>query len=133
MGYQSKVQVIEPGGIQRQFYLISLVQAGEIEKGETIEWIVEDKWTLTVKRLAARQAKAKKGRRKEGAIDNANPGAVGGADHPVRAVWELVGQLDLKPFYAGIKAVEGVAGREPIDPQLLISACGVFAYSEGGT
>jgi hypothetical protein len=28
-----------------------LAQALEIEKGETIEWIVEDKATLTVKRV----------------------------------------------------------------------------------
>jgi len=64
MGYQSKVQVIERGGLQRQFYLICpapLAQALEIEKGETIEWIVQDKWTLTVKRLTAQPAKSKKG------------------------------------------------------------------------
>ncbi len=64
MGHQSKVQVIERGGIQRQFYLICpapLAQALEIEKGETIEWIVEDKWTLTVKRLTPSAAKSKKG------------------------------------------------------------------------
>ena len=64
MGHQSKVQVIERGGIQRQFYLICpapLAQALEIEKGETIEWIVEDKWTLTVKRLTASAAQSKKG------------------------------------------------------------------------
>ena len=64
MGHQSKVQVIERGGIQRQFYLICpapLAQALEIEKGETIEWVVEDKWTLTVKRLRARAAKSTKG------------------------------------------------------------------------
>jgi len=64
MGHQSKVQVIERGGIQRQFYLICpapLAQALEMEKGETIEWIVEDKWTLTVKRLTSRAAKGKQG------------------------------------------------------------------------
>lgn len=64
MGYQSKVQVIERGGIQRQFYLICpapLAQALEMEKGETIEWIVQDKWTLTVRRLAGESAKAKRG------------------------------------------------------------------------
>jgi len=33
----------------------------EIEKGETIEWIVQDKWTLTVKRVTARAAKSKQG------------------------------------------------------------------------
>jgi hypothetical protein len=54
MGYQSKVQVIQRGGIQRQFYLICpapLAQALEMEKGETIEWVVEDKWTLRVRRV----------------------------------------------------------------------------------
>ncbi len=56
MGYQSKVQVIERAKGQRQFYLICpapLAQALEMEKGETIEWIVEDRWTLTVKRVDA--------------------------------------------------------------------------------
>jgi len=64
MGYQSKVQVIERGGIQRQFYLICpapLAQALEMEKGETIEWIVQDKWTLTVRRLAGESAQGKRG------------------------------------------------------------------------
>jgi transposase len=51
-------------------------------------------------------------------------------DHPVRAIWELIGQRDLSGFYAPIKAVEGVAGREALDPQLLISLW-VWAYSEG--
>jgi len=51
-------------------------------------------------------------------------------DHAVRAIWELVGQRDLAGFYAPIKAVEGVAGREAIDPQLLISLW-VWAFSEG--
>jgi hypothetical protein len=54
VGYQSKVQVIERAKGQRQFYLICpapLAQALEIEKGETIEWIVEDKRTLTVRRI----------------------------------------------------------------------------------
>jgi transposase len=51
-------------------------------------------------------------------------------DHPVRAIWELVGQLDLEPFYADIEAVEGVAGRPVWDPQLLISLW-LYAYKEG--
>ena len=58
MGYLTKVQVIERAKGQRQFYLICpapLAQALEIEKGETIEWVVQDKWTLTVKRVEARQ------------------------------------------------------------------------------
>ncbi len=51
-------------------------------------------------------------------------------DHAVRAIWELVGQRDLAGFYAPIKAVEGVAGREAIDPRLLISLW-VWALSDG--
>lgn len=51
-------------------------------------------------------------------------------DHAVRAIWELIGQRDLSGFYAPIKAVDGVAGREAIDPRLLISLW-VWALSEG--
>lgn len=57
MGYLTKVQVIERAKGQRQFYLICpapLAQALEMEKGETIEWVVEDKWTLRVRRAEAR-------------------------------------------------------------------------------
>jgi transposase len=51
-------------------------------------------------------------------------------DHPARAIWEFVGKLDLSPFYQATEAVEGVAGRPALDPQLLISLW-VYAYSEG--
>ena len=51
-------------------------------------------------------------------------------DHPVRAIWELVGQLNLGPFYAEIQSVEGVAGRPVWDPQLLISLW-IYAYKDG--
>ena len=60
MGYLTKVQVIERAKGQRQFYLICpapLAQALEMEKGETIEWVVQDKWTLSVRRVEARQAR----------------------------------------------------------------------------
>jgi hypothetical protein len=63
MGYLTKVQVIERAKGQRQFYLICpapLAQALEIEKGETIEWVVEDKWTLSVRRVEARQTQAQR-------------------------------------------------------------------------
>jgi len=51
-------------------------------------------------------------------------------DHPVRAIWELVGRLNLEPFYAVIESVEGVAGRPVWDPQLLISLW-IYAYKDG--
>ena len=47
----------------------------------------------------------------------------------MRAIWELVGQLDLSRFWVGTKAVEGVAGCSPYDPRLLISLW-VLAYSD---
>jgi transposase len=50
--------------------------------------------------------------------------------HPVRAIWELVGQLNLKPFYEEIQSVEGVAGRPVWDPQLMISLW-IYAYKDG--
>jgi len=49
-------------------------------------------------------------------------------DHPVRAVWEFVGRLDLSRFYEPIEATEGVAGRAAWDPRLLISLW-LWAYS----
>ncbi len=51
-------------------------------------------------------------------------------DHPARAIWELVGRLDLSRYYAAIAAVEGRAGREHTDPQVLISLW-LYAYSRG--
>ena len=53
-------------------------------------------------------------------------------DHPVRAIWEVVGRLNLEPFYVEIESVEGVAGRPVWDPQLLISLW-LYAYKEGGS
>lgn len=57
MGYHSTVQVIQRGGKNRQWYLICpapLAQALEIEKGEVIEWVVEDQRTLILKRAPGR-------------------------------------------------------------------------------
>ncbi len=51
-------------------------------------------------------------------------------DHPVRAIWELVGRLNLGSFYAAIEAIEGAAGRPVWDPQLLISLW-IYAYKDG--
>ncbi|MGA2476952.1 MAG: IS1182 family transposase [Terriglobia bacterium] len=52
-----------------------------------------------------------------------------GPDHLVRAIWELVGQLDLKGYTAEVGSVEGVAGRPAYDPRLLISLW-IYAYSQ---
>jgi transposase len=51
-------------------------------------------------------------------------------DHRARAIWALVGRLDLSRFYENIESSAEEGGRPAIDPQLLISLW-VYAYSEG--
>lgn len=56
MGYLSKVQLIQRGEGNRQFYLICpapLAEALELRKGEQIEWLIEDRNTLVVRRVEA--------------------------------------------------------------------------------
>lgn len=54
MGYVSKVQVIErSSNDQKQYYLICpapVAKALEMEKGETIAWIVKERETLIIRR-----------------------------------------------------------------------------------
>ncbi len=62
MGYFSKLQVIRRGGHNRQYYLICpapLAAALEMEKGESLEWVVKDRQTLEIRRP---KAKARSGR-----------------------------------------------------------------------
>ena len=51
-------------------------------------------------------------------------------EHPVRLVWEMVSRLDLAAWLGDVKAVEGHAGRDTTDPQILL-ALWVFATLEG--
>lgn len=51
-------------------------------------------------------------------------------DHRARLVWDFVAELDLGPLQAGIKAVEGHAGRPSIDPAILMSLW-LYATIEG--
>jgi hypothetical protein len=44
-----------------------------------------------------------------------------GEDHPARAIWALVGRLNLTPFYQAIESSAEEGGRPAFDPQLLIS------------
>ena len=65
MGYLSKVQVIQRKSGQQQFYLICptpLAQALELQKGEAVEWIVEDRQTLTVRRREVAPTRARRPR-----------------------------------------------------------------------
>ena len=62
MGYLTRVQVIERKGGSRQFYIMCpspLAEALEIQKGEQIDWVVQDKYTIEIRR--ERPAKARKG------------------------------------------------------------------------
>jgi len=47
-------------------------------------------------------------------------------DHRARLVWEYVEGLDMTPLYQQIRAVEGRAGRDPIDPRILM---GLWLYA----
>lgn len=52
------------------------------------------------------------------------------ADHPVRAIWAMVRQLDWSRFEDDVKVVEGGKGRSNTDPRLL-AGLWIYAYSEG--
>src|SRR6202166_3710600 len=53
-----------------------------------------------------------------------------GEDHAARAIWELVGRLDLSAFYQAVESNAEQGGRPAFDPQLLI-CWWVNAYSQG--
>lgn len=52
------------------------------------------------------------------------------AEHPVRAIWAMVCQLDMSRFEESVKVVEGGRGRSGCDPHLL-AALWIYGYSEG--
>ena len=51
-------------------------------------------------------------------------------DHPARAIWSVIEELDLSAFSQQVRAVEGFAGRAMIDPRLL-AALWIYGYSQG--
>ena len=53
-----------------------------------------------------------------------------GPNHPVRAIWDLVGLMDLSPFLSAIRSRQGEKGRPATDPHMLVSVW-IYAYSEG--
>jgi transposase len=53
-------------------------------------------------------------------------------DHKARAIWELVGRMDLSAFIEPVRTTEGQRGAPAWHPQLLISLW-VYAISEGIT
>jgi len=51
-------------------------------------------------------------------------------DHPARAIWAMVCELDWTGFEEEVKVVEGGQGRSGHDPRLL-AALWIYAYSQG--
>ena len=67
MGFPTKVQTIKRKGSQ-QWYInfpSALAQACEFDYGENVEWILEDRFTLTLKRKQAEEAAALTGQQKK--------------------------------------------------------------------
>jgi len=53
MGYKVKIQRVERGKT-KSFYLnfpAAIAEAGQIEKGEEMEWLIEDKDTFVLRRI----------------------------------------------------------------------------------
>ena len=62
----TKLQVIKRANNARQFYVICpspLAQALEMEQGEELEWVVEDRSTLIVRRTPTPKRGRKRGKR----------------------------------------------------------------------
>ena len=51
-------------------------------------------------------------------------------DHPARAIWRVLENMDLSRFCEGIKARQGIAGRDANDPRMLL-ALWLYAISQG--
>jgi len=54
MAYLTKLQVIQRGAKNRQYYLICpapLAAALEMEKGEELEWVIKDRNTFEIRRV----------------------------------------------------------------------------------
>jgi hypothetical protein len=67
MGFPTKAQVIKRAKSE-QWYInfpSAVAQAMEFEKGETLEWFIEDKGTLAVKRKAVPPSVLKKTKQAE--------------------------------------------------------------------
>lgn len=66
MGYVTKVQVIKRANDTRQYYLICpapLAQALGMEQGEAVEWVVEDRHTLLLRRTPVAKGAGKRATR----------------------------------------------------------------------
>lgn len=62
MGYQTKVQLIKREKSEQWYvnFPAQVAQAMEFERGEVVEWYVEDKGTLALRRLVTPELVLKK-------------------------------------------------------------------------
>ena len=67
MGYPTKVQLIQREASEQWYvnFPAALAQAMEFTKGEVVEWIVDDKRTLTLRRSATAAVQRTKRRPKK--------------------------------------------------------------------
>ncbi len=67
MGFRTKVQTIKRK-TSEQWYInfpSAIAQACEFDYGEAVEWILQDKYTLVLRRTAAREKAHSSGRKKK--------------------------------------------------------------------
>ncbi len=67
MGYPTRVQLIQRKASEQWYvnFPAAVAHALEFGKGEVVEWVIEDKTTLILKRVQAPQAATAKPRKKK--------------------------------------------------------------------
>ena len=65
MGYPTKVQLIKRQSSQQWYvnFPAVLAQAMEFEKGETVEWVIKDRYAVTLRRKEAHDKEKRKKKR----------------------------------------------------------------------
>ena len=67
MGYKIKIQKVDRGNT-KSFYVnfpAAVAEATQIEKGEEMEWVIEDRNTFVLKRIKPKKSILKKGKKTE--------------------------------------------------------------------
>ncbi len=67
MGYKIKIQKVDRGNT-KSFYVnfpAAVAEATQIEKGEEMEWVIEDRNTFVLKRIKPKNSILKKGKKTE--------------------------------------------------------------------
>ncbi len=67
MGFSTKIQLIKRKASEQWYVNLpsAVAQAMEFEKGEVVEWVVEDKYKMTLKREQPKMPESKKKLNKE--------------------------------------------------------------------